>query len=589
MNLRKKLSISFAIAISSILLFSTIVLAAWEYQQRLSITDTSGTNRTNLLIATGINSQNYIDQGYANSAFTNTNMQIASSDIPYFPTNSNSYIYIDSLSAYQEKTVTLLTGYTPAQTEFPIIVNSNGYVTITDDATLEISNDGSIEGKSYIDSSASNSKYLVLKPDALRVYPDSGDITADILSTGTQTENLYPDGVGSETNIASVVGAATHWQATNDSSDASYVSTTSASYERDLYSCDDTAVTWSAQGTINSVTFYIRAASVATATMYLKPSMYTNDTAYDGAEQTGGLAISNYSEVFTTNPVTSNEWTWDEIDDLEIGVSIKRGAGGSANCYEVWIVVSYEEVTVEKTVTASTVSEGLHTWKVSLDTTDLEIIIDEGEASEISDSIALGVITIPNNSENWKILNGDSCLYSNYYIHTVSSVEKTRFEPDNLITSTTLEDETGSNDGTITFGSNPANITISYNEFESYDSYYSTISETGSDNIDSYEEDSDWEVTGTFAGDLTPEIKEVIANAASGIGMEQRALWMLLMFGVAIAVALGVMLFTGSQLLTATTMIALLIYGVQAQVIDGGFVLVIAITTFAIMYLLRHN
>ena len=47
----------------------------------------------------------------------------------------------------------------------------------------------------------------------------------------------------------------------------------------------------------------------------------------------------------TTNPITASAWTWDNINNLEIGIKSKAsgGWGGTAYCSQAWIVVNYND------------------------------------------------------------------------------------------------------------------------------------------------------------------------------------------------------------------------------------------------------
>ena len=110
----------------------------------------------------------------------------------------------------------------------------------------------------------------------------------------------------------------------------------------------------SGKGKINSVTVYINARSVSTP---IQPSAYTriktNNTAYDGTEQTLTTSYSSYNTAYTTNPQSGNEWTWAEINALQAGVGLRRamGTGGLAGresrCTQVWVVIDYTPASLE--------------------------------------------------------------------------------------------------------------------------------------------------------------------------------------------------------------------------------------------------
>jgi len=71
------------------------------------------------------------------------------------------------------------------------------------------------------------------------------------------------------------------------------------------------------------------------------------------------------------------------------------------------------------------------------------------------ESVGAGV---PDNANDW-VLMSNATPYLNSYKHTVGGTLITRYEPNDIISGTTLPDrEAASNEGTITWGSNPAGV-----------------------------------------------------------------------------------------------------------------------------------
>lgn len=148
-------------------------------------------------------------------------------------------------------------------------------------------------------------------------------------------ETLRPDGAGSETNLSPSAGA--NWQCVSDSNDATYVTTNSTTYVRDLYSLSDSTVSL---GTITNVGLYFRIKNSGAGTTYGIPEIYIGGNNYNGSSQTATTAWMTRNEIFSYNPATSVAWTWNDIDNMEVGVSIAATAA-NASCSEVWVVVSY--------------------------------------------------------------------------------------------------------------------------------------------------------------------------------------------------------------------------------------------------------
>ena len=168
------------------------------------------------------------------------------------------------------------------------------------------------------------------------------------------TLTLRPSAAGDETNLTPNTGA--NWAAVDEvtsDGDTTHVDSgaTDDIYRTDLYNLADT--TLSGKGTINSVTVYINARIGITPT---QDSAYTriktNAVAYDGTAEFVTTSYATYSTAYTTNPQSGVSWTWAEVNALQAGVALRRGAstGAEANrhtkCTQVWVVVDYTPATV---------------------------------------------------------------------------------------------------------------------------------------------------------------------------------------------------------------------------------------------------
>jgi len=102
-------------------------------------------------------------------------------------------------------------------------------------------------------------------------------------------------------------------------------------------------------GTINSVTVKLYAKYVlsgtSAGTAYVKPLIRVSDTNY-GDNQALTDTVALYSQTWTTNPYTSEAWTWTQIDALIAGDSLTNYATDAKNykatyCYQLWVEVDY--------------------------------------------------------------------------------------------------------------------------------------------------------------------------------------------------------------------------------------------------------
>jgi len=210
------------------------------------------------------------------------------------------------------------------------------------------------------------------------------------------TETLRPNGPGSETAIDTQFPAGgEHWDKVKETppdDDATYVENKNGpvgTWQRDLYAIPNSSI---GSGTINSVTVYMRSKHNAPTADAPTIQIKTHTTVYDGAHGTGD-PWNTVSTEWTTNPYTGNPWTWDEIDDLEIGVK----CGGSTyspdwvRCTQLYVVVTYGlSVPTVSTDPATAVGRTTATLNGTLD--------DDGEEAcdvrfQYGETIAYGINT----------------------------------------------------------------------------------------------------------------------------------------------------------------------------------------------------
>ena len=156
-------------------------------------------------------------------------------------------------------------------------------------------------------------------------------------------ETLKPNATGDETSIPDENPPDyPHWQIV--SGDVSgYVSSDYYGYLRDLYNLPAHSV---GSGTINSITIYICISSTSSMEIYgvyARVSQKSGLTVTDGSQQySWGIAWVWKSQTYTTNPATGNPYTWEEIDDLQIGLMILPASTlYAARCSQVYVEIDY--------------------------------------------------------------------------------------------------------------------------------------------------------------------------------------------------------------------------------------------------------
>jgi hypothetical protein len=107
-------------------------------------------------------------------------------------------------------------------------------------------------------------------------------------------------------------------------------------------------------------------------------------------------------------------------------------------------------------VTATGIAEGEHTTNTTANVTHLIIEVD----GTVEDTTAL-TANVTNNAESLLFLRGNVMPYCEALSISINGTTELSFQPNAIILGTTLPDRaTGANDGTISWGSNPASVNV---------------------------------------------------------------------------------------------------------------------------------
>ena len=69
-----------------------------------------------------------------------------------------------------------------------------------------------------------------------------------------------------------------------------------------------------------------------------------SQTIWYGTHRTLTTTFTTYSQTFTTNPVTGNAWTVDEVNDLDIGVGLyvwSDTTSKNSRCSQVYAIITW--------------------------------------------------------------------------------------------------------------------------------------------------------------------------------------------------------------------------------------------------------
>jgi len=169
----------------------------------------------------------------------------------------------------------------------------------------------------------------------------------DILIPVADTKNFRPNAAGDETTIWSQEpDSGEHWDKVDEETsdgDSTYVATNRNTWLEDLYNITDYS-TQTAAGIINYVDVYMECRVTDNTT---QPNAYvhikTNGEEHNGASENLTTDYETYLYSWDKNPQTTTDWTWDEIDALQIGVGLRRPAVGEySRCTQVYAEVGFE-------------------------------------------------------------------------------------------------------------------------------------------------------------------------------------------------------------------------------------------------------
>lgn len=612
-----------AVLIIGILLIPSIPVYAdesWGYYLEFTVQDTSGTDRTNVpVILSSLIGSNLVNAGYIDSDGLDTNLKETTTAMEYLLSTTNGAMVIPNLAASQTRTYRLYMNDSPGQHGFPIIVGNEGYMTVVDADTLELGDNFEIEVSGYVDTSSDG--YVVYKQDAFDILCSSDDIIATIYdttyvatypqvvattqgtsATGTSHTLTLPNGNANDliivwvggSNATSTVTWGSGWTELFDATAG--VAFISAGYLIDDNSTDGTlTVTTSATTPLHYICYRITdysgvpEAGVAASGTSANPNPPSLTASWGSA---ANLWIVGEVAPFTVSSYPAN-YT-DGIFQAQLGTAQRERttATEDPSAYtlansQYWFantIVIAPAFEVAVSVTAADITDGEHIIIVNADGTDLNIYVD----GVLEDTVALGGASVKDKASNWILFGGNSMSYINYYKQTVGGTLIAHYQPASMITSTTVPDLEGvAQNGTITWGSN-SNLTITMMGITPYIEY---VSESGSDEVADTIKPAT--MPDTWYSDITDianlPFYETFNDKATEMGMPTQTLYVMMMLGTAVAVGLGVLVFTGSALVAILACGVTIAAGVNTGILSGWMMLIYFIFGIGILYLSRQN
>ena len=492
------------ILISIFLMSATPVLAAYA-ASILLIED--GTTAYDMFPATVSMDVDFMAaNGYISATGLDTRIGAGTTYIPHMLADDRALfatpVVISGSYAYE-----FTTGNT-ALASLDILTGFGGYITTADAIPLEMGDDFEIEFEGYIDTTSGADKFLVEKAVAFEEYISAaGDITASIVDIQpgfpqVAAVNGGNDAVGDTSHTVNLPAGiiADNLLIVLFVSDGNPTITFPGGWTELFQDDNGGAVTFGAWYRIADGG---EGGTITVTTSNTQQAAHTSYriTDYQGVPEVGTSAIGNnnrpdppsltptwgalntlwFAVVGYDNARVTTVYPVNYINgrnDISNGGADGAGVGSaerdlnaasedpgtfSLNLADQWvtnIIAIQPGVNVLATVTIAGVVSGEHTVTVLADTVNLSISVD-GSIPAGAEIVALAGASVPDNANDYVWGQNNVAPYLDYITLDVASVEILRYEPVAFIVGTTLPDETGAaQDGTITWGANPGNVTV---------------------------------------------------------------------------------------------------------------------------------
>ena len=236
------------------------------------------------------------------------------------------------------------------------------------------------------------------------------------------TESLLPNGAGATTEC-SISGDDANWKCVDDPGAhdgyTTYVYTRPGySSSRDTYATQNHTI---GTGKINSITLhYVATKTGDYITLGANAVIRTHSNVYTGTFYEVTQDWVEYTHSWTANPYTSSEWTWKEIDDLEIGIDLDCGSQETYDvcCTKVWLVIDF-------TPSPFAFADG---GSVTIGTSETTIA-SRGTPYTSGNNFVLAVVEFQSTANtiilhgNLRLTRGGTTLMSNHYDLKLASTE----------------------------------------------------------------------------------------------------------------------------------------------------------------------
>lgn len=199
-----------------------------------------------------------------------------------------------------------------------------------------------------------------------------------------------------------------------------------------------------------------------------------------------------------------------------------------------------------------------------------------------------GALNVPDTANNWIFMRGDAFPYCEYIKHEVAGVPIVHYQPVTIIESDILVDREGAaQNGTITWGTNE-DLTLTIGDtIANVDVVPYGTGDTGAqDTVPTVGLPDNWYADGSNVANLP--MYDNFYEVATDLGMSAKTLYMWAGYGIAAAIGLSVLIFTGSGAIALVLILLVLNVFSAATVISGWTVVMIALFGGSILLLAKR-
>ena len=526
----------------SAMLWLVLPVLAYTYRAPLTISENGTAAYTMLPVIVNVDNSWMISNGFMSSTALDTRVETLGGLVKPHLVADNKTLTAIVIPTASQTNLYFTTGSTPLSSMY-LITGYGGSIAFADDPVLELGANFTIEAKGYIDTTAGATKWIIAKSNGMFINVDS---TTNGTLNGVIASGVPPTGF---------VDSTANWTSEANAFDGNTV-TAAASL---VYG-------------INVWTDYLELTRAATLISQVR--VYTSAGLHNGMELDvfyGG----GWNNIYSADP-PEGQWVSASIGSVQsvtsVRIRLRRDTADSRLFNEL-------EYGAPIGIAATGVTSGEHTIALTLTTTNLTMTVDG-----VINANSMLVGPVPDSVDIWSAFANNAMPYVEYLKITVGGNQVLWYQPASYIVGTNLPDRTGTaQNGTITWGSNPAGITATLGGLvSSSQPVPGTTTATPTRDVLEDVEASDWfgepDVSGTLQ---TNPLRPLVTMLSDNTTLTELQSWRLLALAFVLGVTVGAAKLVRGHLFIAGTAggaaigasVALTIFPLWALVFAIGFIL----------------